>query len=172
MKEISKFGLNIKKIEDQLIQFMSSSPIFFTKDPFVNIIRAYFITRKSLTQREIQKLTNLSSGKISQVLKILRKWELIKKTNVSSTGEYTYTMDSIEDAFLRYFNIIMGDILKWEKPLEEMKKNLEEGQEEIKTLKGYDEISNLLTLLLRAIKINMIVMKDFKDVDNLPNQGN
>ncbi|MFX1504155.1 MAG: hypothetical protein ACFFDH_24560, partial [Promethearchaeota archaeon] len=70
----------------------------------------------------------------------------------------------IEHAFLRYFNIIMGDILKWEKPLEEMKKTLEEGQEEIKTLKGYDEISNLLTLLLRAIKINMIVMKDFKDV--------
>ncbi|MFX1311541.1 MAG: hypothetical protein ACFFHD_02870 [Promethearchaeota archaeon] len=159
------FGPNIEKIENQLISFMSSSPIFFTKDPFVNIIRGYFITRKSLTQSEIQKLTKLSSGKISQVLKILKKWELIEKTNVSSTGEFTYTMESIEDAFLRYFNIIMGDILKWEKPLEEMKKKLENGGEDIKKLKGYEEISKLVHLFLIAIKINEIVMKDFKTDD-------
>ncbi|MFX1572073.1 MAG: hypothetical protein ACFFB0_04950 [Promethearchaeota archaeon] len=162
MRKKENFGPNIKKIEDNLIHFMSSSSIFFTKDPFVNIIRGYFITRKSLTQREIQKLTKLSSGKISQVLKILKKWGLIKKTNVSSTGEYTYTMESIEDAFLRYFNIIMVDLLKWEKPLEEMKKKLEEGGESIKSLNGYEKINKLIDLFLIAIKINSIVMKDFK----------
>ena len=165
MRKKERFGPNIKKIEDELIQFMSLSPIFFTKDPFVNILRGYFITRKSLTQTEIQKLTKLSSGKISQVLKILKKWELIEKTNVSSTGEYTYTMESIEDAFLRYFNIIMGDILKWEKPLEEMKKKLEEGGENIKKLNGYEKISKLIDLFLIAIKINVFVMKDFKTSD-------
>ncbi|MFX0036771.1 MAG: hypothetical protein ACFE9I_14170 [Candidatus Hermodarchaeota archaeon] len=159
---MESFGPNINRIENELIQFMSSSPIFFTKDPFINIIRAYFITRKSLTQREIQKLTNLSSGKISQVLKVLQKWELIEKTNVSSTGEYTYTMESIEDAFLRYFNIIMGDILKWEEHLKEMRIKLEKGGEGIKKLKGYEKIRKLLDLFLKAIKINAIIMKDFK----------
>jgi len=162
MREKDRFGPNIKRIEDEIIQFMSLSPIFFTKDPFVNIIRAYFITRKSLTQREIQKLTKLSSGKISQVLKILKKWELIEKTDVSNTGEYTYTMGSIEIAFLRYFNIIIGDILKWEKPLEEMKNKLKESGESVKNLKGYEKITILLDLFLKAIKINAIVMKDFK----------
>jgi DNA-binding transcriptional regulator GbsR (MarR family) len=171
MREKNRFGPNIKRIEDQLIQFMSSSPIFFTKDRFVNIIRGYFITRKKLTQREIQKLTRLSSGKISQVLKILKNWELIEKTNVSSTGEYTYTMESIEDAFLRYFNYIIGEILKWEQPLEEMKKKLEEGGNPIKKLKGYDQISKLLNLFLKAIKINAIIMKDFKPSDELSTQG-
>ncbi|MFX1391324.1 MAG: hypothetical protein ACFE9Z_14760 [Promethearchaeota archaeon] len=162
MKDKRRFGPNVKRIEDELIQFMSTSPIFFTKDPFINIIRGYFITRKNLTQKEIKNLTKLSTGKISQVLKVLKKWELIEKTNVSSTGEYTYTMESIEDAFLRYFNIIMGDITKWEKPLKDMKKKLEIEKENLKDLKGYDKMSNLLALLLRAIKINLIVMKDFK----------
>ena len=54
MGGMESFGPNINRIEDELIQFMSSSPIFFTKDHFINIIRAYFITRKSLKQREIQ----------------------------------------------------------------------------------------------------------------------
>lgn len=162
MEESEKFSPTLIKIEEKIIQFLSNSPLFFTKDQFVNQIRSYFITRKNLTQKKIQKITNLSPGKISQVLKILMKWGLIEKSDVSSTGEYTYSMESIDKALINYFNTLTEEMEKKISPLEELKNKLDNGGEEIKNLRGYNRINYLIPLFLNAIKINNEIMKEFK----------
>ncbi len=156
------FSPNILKIEKEIVEFLSKTPILFTKDPFLNQIRALFFTRKNLTQRELQKLTYLSTGKISQVLKILRKWRLIEKTSVSNTGEYTYSMDSVEKSCKNYFHLIIEEMSQNIKPLEEIQETLKQKGEKIKNLRGYDKISYLIPLFLKAIKVNIEVMEDFE----------
>jgi len=165
MDEEELFSDNILKIEREMVEFLSTSPLLYTKDPFLNQIRAYFYTRKDLTQRELQKLTQLSTGKISQVLKTLRKWGLIEKTSVSSTGEYTYSMNSIERATKNYFNKIIDEMTQNKKPLEEVKEVLENEGKRLKNLRGYDKLSYLVPLFLQAIKINIEIMEEFKIAD-------
>ncbi|MFX0023546.1 MAG: hypothetical protein ACFE9S_14565 [Candidatus Hermodarchaeota archaeon] len=165
MEEKSIFSPNISKIEGEIIEFLSKSPLLFTKDPFVNQIRALFFTRKHLTQKEIQKLTQLSTGKISQVLKTLRKWRLIEKTSVSSTGEFTYSMESIERSCRNYFHNIIEEMTQSVKQLEEILDILKQEGEKIKELRGYDIISHLIPLFLQAIKINVEIMEEFKVTD-------
>ncbi|MFX1450338.1 MAG: hypothetical protein ACFFCM_05825 [Promethearchaeota archaeon] len=162
MDEGTLFSINILKIEREMAEFLSNSPLLYTKDPFLNQIRALFYTRKDLTQRELQKLTQLSTGKISQVLKTLRKWDLIEKTSVSSTGEYTYSMNSIERANKNYFNKIIEEMTQNKKPLEEIKEILENERKKLKNLRGYDKLSYLVPLFLQAIKINIEIMEEFK----------
>lgn len=159
------FSPEIIKFEEEIINFLSESPLLFTKDPFVNKIRAYFFTRKYLTQKEIQQLTHLSTGKISQVLKILRKWRIIEITSVSSTGEYKYSMESIEKACKNYFHGIIEEMTQNVKPLEEIVEFLENEGEKIKNLRGYDRVSYLVPLFIQAIQINIEIMEEFKDSD-------
>lgn len=165
MDEGELFSDNLLKIEGEIVEFLSNSPLLYTKDPFLNQIRALFYTRKDLTQKELQKLTQLSTGKISQVLKTLRKWGLIEKTSISSTGEYTYSMNSIESANRKYFNKIIDEMTQNKKPLEEIKKSLESDREKLKNLKGYDKLSYLVPLFVKAIKINVEIMEEFKAID-------
>lgn len=162
MEENEIFSPTLLKIEQKIIQFLSSSPIFFTKDQFVNQIRSYFITRKNLTQKNIQKITNLSPGKISQVVKTLIMWGLIEKIDVSNTGEYTYSMESIDQAFINYFNTLTKELEKLIIPLEELKNELDNGGDKVKNLGGYDKISYLIPLFLEAIKVNIEIMEGFK----------
>ena len=152
-----------KTYSPKLIEF--EKELVFTKDPFLNQIRALFFTRKNLTQRELQRLTKLSTGKISQVLKTLRRWKLIERSSVSNTGEYTYSMDSVERSCRNYFHLIVEELSQNLEPLEEIQEILEQKGETIKSLKGYDELSYLIPLFLKAIKINIEIMEDFKDVD-------
>ncbi len=162
MGEKEKFSPALLKIEEEIIQFLSNSPLFFTKDQFINQIRSYFITRKKLTQKKLQKITKLSPGKISQVLKTLIKWRLIEKTDVSSMGEYTYSMESIDKALINYFNILTEEMEKFVRPLEELKNKLDNSGDKIKNLRGYDKINYLLPLFLDAIKVNIEIMEEFK----------
>ena len=159
------FSPALQKIEKEIIDFLTKTPILFTKDPFVNQIRALFFTRKSLTQNEIKKLTKLSSGKISQVLRVLRYWGLVEKTSISSTGEYTYSMDLIQTSLSNYFKALTKEMAKSAEPLREIKDILETEQENIKDLRGYDQINKLVPLFLKGLMFNIEIMKDFYDID-------
>ena len=58
-----------------------------------------------------------------------------------------------------------GELSQNLEPLEEIQEILEQKGETIKSLKGYDELSYLIPLFLKAIKVNIEIMEDFKDVD-------
>jgi len=81
---------------------------------------------------------------------------------LSSTGEYTYSMESIDKALTNYFNTLTEEMEKKVSPLEELKNKLDNGGDEIKNLRGYNRINYLIPLFLNAIKVNNEIMKEFK----------
>jgi DNA-binding transcriptional regulator GbsR (MarR family) len=84
-----QFDSEIKKIEDEFIDFIVSSPLFIGEKLIFSTIKAYFMTRENLTQEELKELSGFSSGAISQELKKLLKRGLIEISNISNTGKMT-----------------------------------------------------------------------------------
>ncbi len=144
------FSPEIKKIEDEVITHFLNSILSEGRDVITSTILFYFITRKDLTQRELQKLTGFSAGKISQEVNEFVRMNLITILSKSSTGEITYSMESIEsEIFNRGINIIKSN-LKWEPKLLEIIADLNDNEEQLRKLNGYEKIKlNVEEQLLR-----------------------
>ncbi|MFX1275844.1 MAG: hypothetical protein ACFFBP_05335 [Promethearchaeota archaeon] len=135
-----RFDPEIKKIENEIITYFLNSILGEGRSEITSTILFYFITRKELTQKNLQRLTGISAGKISQEVNDFVRMNLIKILNKSSTGEITYSMESIEsEIFNRGINIIKSN-LKWENKLLEIKREMEENQEKLHKLNGYEKI--------------------------------
>ena len=78
MKVEKKFDPEIKKIENEIIKTLLNYTIFSVRGEITSTILFYFITRKNLTQFELQNLTGFSAGKISQELNEFLEFNLIK----------------------------------------------------------------------------------------------
>ena len=59
---------NMEHAEQEIIDFILNSVLFVIEEMKYQPIIAYLITRKELTQTELQNLTGLSSGLISEGL--------------------------------------------------------------------------------------------------------
>jgi len=145
-----KFDPEIKKIETDVIYFFNNSILGEGRSKITSTILFYFITRRDLTQKKLQKLTGFSAGKISQEVNDFVKMNLIKISGKSSTGEITYSMESIEsEIFNRGINIIKSNLI-WEDKFLEILDDLNKNQENLKKLNGYGKIkSNIEDHLFR-----------------------
>jgi DNA-binding transcriptional regulator GbsR (MarR family) len=153
-----KFDPEIKRIEDEIIDFLLKFTIFSVRGEFISKIIFYFITRKDLTQSELQYLTGYSAGKISQELKNLIEFNLIRISKKSKP--WVYTMDSVvADSLSRAISLLKAN-LKWEPKFLEIKKDLEEEMEELKNLNGYNEIKDF-------VEVNLLRFLGFKGIINL-----
>ena len=103
MSDNTSLDPDLQKIEDEVIEFLMTSPLFMGEKPIFLTIKSYFITRESLTQKELKKLTGYSSGAISQELNRLVEKGMIEVSKISSSGEKTYQMKSIVISFLNYY---------------------------------------------------------------------
>ena len=92
MSAICEFDDEIKGVEKDIINFLTSYSLFIGQKTTFSTIKLYFITRKFLTQEKLQELTGFSRGTISQELKKLISMEIIEQSSVSNTGEITYSM--------------------------------------------------------------------------------
>ncbi|MFX1337874.1 MAG: hypothetical protein ACFFDK_04640 [Promethearchaeota archaeon] len=137
---IQDFNDEIKIIEDDIIDFFTYTPMFFGKTELFSKTFAYFITRKTLTQKKIRKLTGLSAGKVSQEINNLLNYGIIEITEKSETGQLTYQMKSVISAFLKISSNILSEYMKWKDKIEKIKFELEEQREVLKTLNGYKEV--------------------------------
>jgi len=164
MTKIQEFDEKVAEFENDIINFMIKSPLFFDQDHILSIIKSYFVTRRDLTQKEIKKLTGLSAGKISQELNSLIKMGLIEKSNISKTGEITYSMKSIQKSFLTTSLNAISEVSKAGKIYKNIKNELEKGREKYKNLKGYLKISNLINLLALAIPLNEMLTSKMKEL--------
>ena len=164
MSKIQEFGDKIAIYENEVINFMIKSPLFFDQDQLLSIIKSYFITRRDLTQKEVRKLTGLSAGKISQELNSLKKMGLIEESNISKTGEITYSMKSIQKSFLRSSVYAMSQVSKSGKIFKKIKNELEKNKDKYKNLIGYKEISKLVNLLSLSIPLNEKLISTIKDL--------
>jgi len=147
-KEI-QFDAEVYVIEDDIINHLLASSMFSTRDPIFIRILGYFMTRKYITQESLQKITGLSSGKISEEVNRLLDDKLIFKAEISSKGKITYSADSL--IILRFTKYIINRTTKWVKELEAMKLELEKNKFELENLKGYTQIYKIYNYTLDTI---------------------
>ena len=147
-KEI-QFDAEVYVIEDDIINHLLASSMFSTRDPIFIRILGYFMTRKYITQESLQKITGLSSGKISEEVNQLLDDKLIYKAEISSKGKITYSADSL--IILRFTKYIINRTTKWVKELEAMKLELEKNKFELENLKGYTQIYKIYNYTLDTI---------------------
>ncbi len=148
MSELLEFDPAIKEIEDEIIQFLVNSPIFMGYKPSFITIRAYFVTRKELTQQKLKKLTGFSSGTISQELKTFLDTGVITETKLPDSNQKKYTLESIEAAFMLSFIQVNDQILKYERELQLIQSDMRAKKETLKDLQGYYEVLRLVELFL------------------------
>ena len=136
------FDPEIKKIEDEIIAYLLNSAIFTARGEITSKILFYFITRKDLTQAELQRLTGYSAGKISQELNSFVELNLIEITKKSKP--WIYSMESIvTEMFSRSINFLKIN-LKWEAQFLEIKKEMEENKNDLQKLNGYTKVKDFL----------------------------
>lgn len=150
MKNMIRFDPVIEKIESEVIDYFVHSILGEGRSEITSTILFYFVTRKDLTQKKLQKLTGFSAGKISQEVNDFVKMNLITISDKSSTGEITYSMESIEsEIFNRGINIIKSNLI-WEERFLEILEELNKNQESLKKLNGYEKVkSNIQEHLIR-----------------------
>ena len=153
-----KFDPEIKKIESEIIEKLLNYTIFSVRGEITSTILFYFITRKNLTQSELQNLTGFSAGKISQELNNFLEFNLIKISKKSKP--WIYTMESVvAETFSRAISLLKTN-LKWETKFLEIKKELEYNKEKLQKLNGYDEIKDF-------VEINLLRFSGYKGIIKL-----
>ena len=150
VKKIS-FDPEIYIIEDDILYQLATSPMFTSRDPMFIRILGYFITRKYLTQKKLQKITGLSAGKISEEVNLLLKNGLIEKSDISPKGKITYGAESAGIILLKFSRSIINSMTKWYDKLLNMRLELEENRNDLETLIGYTRIYIIVEFLLNSI---------------------
>jgi DNA-binding transcriptional regulator GbsR (MarR family) len=158
--KIVDFDEEIEELEQEIVNFLLNKSYFFTgqKSAFV-IIKSYFITRKHLTQEMLHNLTGLSRGTISQELNKFLEDGLIRKSHISSTGEITYTLDSVEFAFVHAFYNAQKEIVEFGRELTKLKEEIEKNKESVKDSKGFNQISQIVNLLTLSVPFSLELYK-------------
>jgi DNA-binding transcriptional regulator GbsR (MarR family) len=142
---------DIKKIENEVIEFFTYNPMFFGKGEIFSKTFAFFITRKFLTQKQLHDLTGLSAGKISQEINTLCELGIIEKVSSSETGQITYQMKSVIKAFLNVSFNVLSEYMNMKTKIETINSKLEQQKLVLQKLQGYANILRVVKILLGAL---------------------
>ncbi len=167
---LEDFDPEIRKFENEIIDFFKYQSAYSTLTEFMLIIFVYFITRKVLTQAKIKELTGLSVGKISQVVNALIKKEHIISLNKKKYKELIpkklerqklYAMISIRKSFFHSGIKSLKEMLKWETKFALIKAELNNRRDELETLYGYQKIKKKVNELIDLMQIYKNAIKLF-----------
>jgi DNA-binding PadR family transcriptional regulator len=161
-----KFDPEVYILEEELHNHLLNSPIFASKDPIFIKILGYFITREYLTQKDLKRLTGLSTGKISQEVNDLLENGFIEIENISETGKITYSCKSRGKVILKYAKNIIDGVFKWEKELLEIKDEIEKNKQNLRKLKGFEQIYRIVNVVLPALSDYKKIREIFIDALN------
>jgi len=153
----------IKEIEDQVIQFLVTN-LFYRYTHYSATILAYFLTRKGLTQKNLQKLTGFSAGKISEELNRFIKIGYIERKK-SNKGQYIYNMPEIGQFFRNIFFGVKQKMVKWEKRIKEIRDELIVEQKDLRNLNGYYKITEAINLFVPIFDIYNTFMEQLDDIE-------
>lgn len=155
------FDPKLKKIEEDILDFFMHQSAYSILKGYEIIFFVYFITRKVLTQEKLRKLTGLSYGKVSQVLKNLLDVQLIEKVEKKElqkilpkekTLKIHYIMITFQKSFMMSGVHGSVDLPKWEDKFKIIRSELERDKQKLKKLNGYDEIFKQTNDLLIVIQ--------------------
>jgi DNA-binding transcriptional regulator GbsR (MarR family) len=159
MTAIEEFDDEIKAIEESIFKFLMSYSLFIGQKSTFKTIKIYFITRKSMTQEKLQEITGFSRGTISQELKKLISLEVIEKSDVSTTGEITYSMKNPIKAFIHSFSDLLKDISSFSKDINVIKDDIESEKVLIEDLYGFDKVYQLVNVLANSVPFSLELIK-------------
>lgn len=166
------FDFEIKRVEDEIIDFFLYNSAYSTMEELTMRVYIYFFTRKVLTQKRLRELTGLSLGKISQIIKFLIEMGIIERLNkkknkniipANKLRQKIYSMNSIQRSFFRSGLISGNKILKSKTKFEELKNELEINKTELMALNGYENIREVLDIYFRLFSIFHKVEQLFKE---------
>jgi len=151
LNDYIEFDPEIVQIEEQISDFLIKSRLLVKLRPIFIEILSFFITRKSLTQKDLKELTGLSAGTISQEINKMHENEIIEITETSKSGQITYSMNSVAISFMNFNRIIINDILKWQNELNRIKSELEKNEKEFQNFRGFKGIYDFVNFILPII---------------------
>ena len=160
----------IKKVEDEVIDFFLYNSAYSGLDELTNQVYVYFFTRKILTQKKIRYLTGLSLGKVSQILKFMIDLQMIEKLDKKRykiiipdemMRQQFYSMISIQSCFFKSALESGKMMLLYEKKFENYRKELSD-KEELKFLNGYENILEMIESYLKLFSITKKVEDLYK----------
>ena len=128
-------------------------------------ILGYFITRRVLNNKLLQKLTGLSAGSISQGLNLLLSMKLIEKEKKSS--RQLYKMKSVVLTLLNLLIETRKKRLQWEPIAIQILKELDDHMIELCDSNGYYEI---YTLLLHVLRLFPMYKKQIEFIEICKNE--
>ncbi|MFW9999544.1 MAG: MarR family transcriptional regulator [Candidatus Hodarchaeota archaeon] len=146
-----RFQGKIKEYEQILIDFVLESGRAKSVDPNLQLILGYIGIHKTLTQKQLKKLTGLSAGTISKKLRDILKLRVIKKERIPKTNEYLYinapesygdTADATLEDFMEINQFLKKKIIEIEKYKD--KKGAEFLSKRLKSLtKTFETVQNI-----------------------------
>jgi len=160
----------ILQIESKIINFFQDSGIFsefkIEKTSVIKIL-GYFITRRVLNNKLLQKLTGLSAGSISQGLNLLLSMKLIEKEKENKSSRQLYKMKSVVLTLLNLLIETRKKRLQWEPIAIQILKELDDHMIELCDLNGYYEI---YTLLLHVLRLFPMYKKQIEFIETYKNE--
>ena len=107
----------LEEYEDKIIKFyMKSGKAKNVSDKF-SMIYAYFYTRRQLTQKQLQELTSLSAGSISETVNQLLLMNMIEAHKQPGTKEKIYEIKGFGPEFVESASKMIEDYVKKYKKL-------------------------------------------------------
>jgi len=162
--KMSEIDPVLREIEEEVVQNLVDSTLFYSSSPIFRTILGYFITRKTLTQEILKELTGLSAGKISQELNKLHKMGFLERSRKLMTEQYFYSMESIDIAFINDAIIVLNTSLEWEPRLILISQELENNIEKMNNLNGYKEIVKFLKFVMPLMAYSKGQKKEMKEL--------
>lgn len=163
MTEINIFNPKVKKIEDDIINFVMNSRLFTGKDTISLLVLGYFLTRRVLTQKDLKNLTGLSTGKISRELNRLIYLGYIEKQLTRGSQTY-YHIKSAKLSLFPYISEFLNVVKKWELRFEQIKKQIEENNTEFEQYENFKTISEIVKQYLQSVPHIKSIIKEMEKI--------
>jgi len=144
---------NVRKIEEEVVDFLLNSPIYSTRNEITSKILIYIILRKEITQNLLKNLTGYSSGKISQELNNLVGSGMIIRKKIPGVRKKLYTFKSVEQISTARIKNIIKTMVKWQDDFDEMREEMITKRSKLESMNGYDNILKVIDFYIPAIKV-------------------
>jgi DNA-binding transcriptional regulator GbsR (MarR family) len=147
-----EFDPEIRQIEQEIVEFFAEKASEYTgRHPIVSMVMSYFYIRRSLTQRDLRKLTGFSAGAISKAVRQLVDMNVITREVIPGTHTHLYKMETLPFRSPSYFLQTEQTLEKLHKELKEMKDKLDVHGGEMRKLEGYQKVYDIVKHLLVQI---------------------
>lgn len=152
MNSTIEFDPEIRQIEQEIVEFFAEKASEYTgRHPIVSMVMSYFYIRRSLTQRDLRKLTGFSAGAISKAVRQLVDMNVITREVIPGTHTHLYKMETLPFRSPSYFLQTEQTLEKRCKKLEEIKETLDVHGGEMRNLEGYQKVYDIVKHLLVQI---------------------